>query len=73
MEHPYMRSGPFMHIPGLQGGSNVQLIKDGRLAHGMDDPRLQNIHDIGALHLYAVCSKTCLVARVRADQQWLYL
>ncbi|XP_064405445.1 runt-related transcription factor 3-like isoform X2 [Halichondria panicea] len=50
MEHPYMRSGQFMHIPGLQGGSNVQLLKDGRLAHGMDDPRLQNIHDIVAFN-----------------------
>ncbi len=56
MEHPYMRSGQFMHIPGLQGGSNVQLLKDGRLAHGMDDPRLQNIHDIGALH--CMCAST---------------
>ena len=53
MEHPYMRSGPFMHIPGIPGTplpSNVQLLKDGRLAHtGVDvnDPRLPHLHDIG--------------------------
>ena len=44
-DHPYMRPSPFMHLQGqLPGG--VQLLKDGRLAHGMDingaaaDPRL---------------------------------
>ncbi len=39
-----------MHIPGIPGGplpANVHLLKDGRLAHGMDDPRLSNIHDLG--------------------------
>ena len=49
-DHPYMRPSPFMHLQGqIPGG--VQLLKEGRLAHGMDingaaaDPRL-NIHDI---------------------------
>ena len=46
-----MRPSPFMHLQGqLPGG--MQLLKDGRLAHGMDingaaaaDPRL-NIQDM---------------------------
>ena len=48
-----MRSGPFMHIPGIPGTpipTNVQLLKDGRLAHtGVDvnDPRLPNLHELG--------------------------
>lgn len=45
-----MRPSPFMHLQGqIPGG--VQLLKDGRLAHGMDingaaasgDPRLNSI------------------------------
>ena len=46
-----MRPSPFMHLQGqIPGG--VQLLKDGRLAHGMDingaaaDPRLNVLHDM---------------------------
>ncbi len=50
-DHPYMRSSPFMHLQG-QLSNGVQLLKDGRLAHGMDingaaaDPRLSAIQDM---------------------------
>lgn len=50
-DHPYMRSGPFMHIPGHLPAANVQLLKDGRLAPGgvmdISDPRLPNLNDMG--------------------------
>ena len=41
-----MRPSPFMHLQGpLPGGV---LLKDGRLAHGMDlnDPRISALHDV---------------------------
>lgn len=45
-DHPYMRPSPFMHLQGpLPGGV---VLKDGRLAHGMDlnDPRISALHDV---------------------------
>lgn len=58
-----MRTSPFMHIPGIPGTpipTNVQLLKDGRLAHGgvdVNDPRLSNLSDIGTLQ----CSLLCML------------
>ncbi len=70
-DHPYMRPSPFMHLQGQIPG--VQLLKEGRLAHGMDingaaaDPRL-SIHDL-CNHQGQLVDIDCLEERIRGREK----